>query len=121
MGEFDWVGEFERERAWVMQIPNRVIGRVLPGTVGLITLEEGHTFHAVRDNFLRLTEPEVLAYQQMGGVVRSLVAELARHAAAKGMLQPTFEVLLSAVLSAQMQALGKRQAAAPTKREPTDG
>jgi hypothetical protein len=115
----EWAEPLAREHAWVLQIPHRVIGRV--SSVGwvagshtpTIKLEEGHTFHAIPENFVVLTAAEVAAYRDMVGVVRTMVGALARRAADAGMQQPTFEVLCGVVLSAQLAALGRIQQVAP--------
>jgi hypothetical protein len=117
----DWAEQLAREGAWVLQIPNRVVGQVRRvheaigadgRTYPTIHFEEGHNFHATPKNFVRLTEREVAAYQDMQNNVRMVVGLLARRAADGGMRQSTFQVLLGAVLSAQVAAFDRRQAAA---------
>jgi hypothetical protein len=117
VSDFEWAGALVG--SWAIQVPNRVVGQVrrvcVIGGVMVVEFEEGHTFHAVQENFIQLTEREVLAYRDMQANVRMVVGALAKRAVDAGMRQGTFEVLCGAALQAQLRAFGARPTVSLTK------
>jgi hypothetical protein len=116
---FEWALKLASDKAWVVQLPNRVVGRVVAAreirsatgsSHAIVELEEGHTFHAQPKNFLVVEERDSDAYQVMVGGLRDLTREFAMLAAKGGMTQSTFAVLWDAALTAQSRALAKRGA-----------
>ncbi len=116
---YEWAQDLADKHVWIVHLMTRVVGRVVEvGSVNdahgnpqpTIMLEEGHSFHAVRENFLPISQSDVFAYRQMVDVVRTMTKEVAVRFASR-MEQFRFEVLFGAALTTQAIVLGRGMAA----------
>jgi len=142
MTPIDWWRGLVQEQAWVIHIRSGTVGRVARFFDGeghvyepkvekaeayeharstpVVELEEGHTFHAAPDQFMRLSGPQERFYRAAVEGVGNFTLELARFAASAGIPQSLFQSLLGSAMRSQLQALG-RQHETPTDKPPAGG
>lgn len=109
--DLEWAGALVGQ--WVVQVPSRVVGRVkalsaLNNGSPILIFEQGHSFHAVRENFLRVEERDFRAYEQMVAAIALVTKELAVLGKSAGMSQQTFEALCGVAFAGQLMALTRR-------------
>ena len=73
----------------------------------VFTIEPGHEFHALRDNFVELTGNEITLWQVLVQAYSHVTAEIATLARSSGVARESFTRLAAAVLRDQYRALQK--------------
>jgi hypothetical protein len=118
--EQDWTGALVRERAWVIHVPTGTVGRIVKGEVidirspPILEFEEGHTFHAKREEDFRvLTEREASFHAVCVEITANFVFEVAKLAAAVGVSERAFSVMIASGLRAQVRAIGNSSSRPP--------
>jgi hypothetical protein len=130
--DLDWAKALADERAWVLHLETRTVGRVEalydgegnrytpPGQAralrdAVLKLEGGHTFLAKPGSFARFEAAEAQLYVAAVEAVREAVAGMARLGTASGVKQTTGLLLIAAALRAQLRELERTH---PTSRAP---
>jgi hypothetical protein len=136
----DWARKLVAEQAWVMHIRTGTVGRVarffdgeghvyepkvdaaessFSSGMALIELDQGDSFDATADQFMRLSEAEQRFYAAAVEGVRNFTHELARFAVSAGIGKMLFENLVGAAYRGQLGAL-ERERPGRHHETPTD-
>ena len=121
----DWARKLVQEQAWVMHIKTGTVGRVarffdgeghvyeprveaaesFDARPALIEFDEGGSFEAEADQFMKLSASEQRFYAAAVEGIRNFTHELARFAVSAGIGKLLFENLVSAAYRGQLGAL----------------